>query len=158
MSAADGPRVLRASDQDRHEAVLALSDHFAEGRLDRDEFDLRMTAASEATYVHDLDPLFADLPARRSAHVVDRGQELRVRGRGFPFPVVPLLLAAFIALVVLTRGHALWLIFPAIWLVAASRRRAWHHHMVGAGAWDSPSAAELHQHRPLPGPLPPLPE
>lgn len=138
MSAADGPRVLRASDQDRHEAVLALSDHFAEGRLDRDEFDLRMTAASEATYVHDLDPLFADLPTRRSAHVADRGRELRVRGRGFPFPAVPLLLAAFIALVVLTRGHALWLIFPAMWLVAASRRRAWHHHMVGAGGWDSP--------------------
>ena len=41
--------VMRASDQDREEAILALSDHFAEGRLDHAEFDARMARAQEAT-------------------------------------------------------------------------------------------------------------
>ena len=55
----------RLSDDERDEAISALAQAYVEGRLDEAEFDGRMGAASSATYATDLDPLFADLPARR---------------------------------------------------------------------------------------------
>ena len=134
---------MRASDQDRQEAVLALTDHFTEGRLDRDEFETRMGTAQEATYLHDLDPLFEDLPVRRSAPPVPVGARPAGRRRRAlpPVPVVPLVIAAFIAVMVLTGGHAFWLVFP-LWFLGASmmRRRMWQHHMVAARPQPGPSA------------------
>ena len=131
---------MRASDQDRTEAVLALSDHFAEGRLDQAEFDTRMAAASEATYLHDLDPLFEDLPRRAttaSVHVDGQavpgprgphgvpGRRGRRHG-GPPFPVAPLLFALLITAVVVLGFKALLLVLPVLWLGGAfARRRAW---------------------------------
>jgi hypothetical protein len=143
---------MRASDQDRNEAVLALSDHFAEGRLDQTEFDLRMTAASEATYLHDLDPLFADLPRRGSARQVgaaeqrrsappgwelaalQRGPGMSRRRRGLPFPVAPLVFALVIASVVAFGFHALLFVIPAMWFAGGiARRRAFRHLMLTGG-------------------------
>jgi len=133
---------MRASDQDRREAVLALSDEFAEGRLDRDEFDRRQAIALEATYLHDLDPLFADLPGRvaptsRTAPVLPtvamRGprEGRHHRPRGIPVLAAFVLLMAILAVAV--GGHSLWLLAPAVWFAVAStaRRhalaRAWAH-------------------------------
>ena len=141
---------MRASDQDRNEAVLALSDHFAEGRLDQGEFDLRMTAASEATYLHDLDPLFADLPrrgtvsgaqgSRREAPpgwdvaTARRGPGMRQHRRGLPFPVAPLVFALVVTLVMVFGFHALLFVIPAMWLAGGiARRRAFRHLMVAGG-------------------------
>ena len=143
---------MRASDQDRNEAVLALSDHFAEGRLDQTEFDLRMTAASEATYLHDLDPLFADLPRRGTVRpttaegsrrqvppgwetaAMHRGPGMRRHRRGLPFPVAPLVFALVITLVVVFGFHALLFVIPAMWFVGGiARRRAFRHLMVSGG-------------------------
>ncbi|HEU5160584.1 MAG TPA: DUF1707 domain-containing protein [Streptosporangiaceae bacterium] len=53
---------IRASDQERDEAVQHLQRAFAEGRLDDREFDERMRAALAARTRADLMPLFADLP------------------------------------------------------------------------------------------------
>ena len=131
---------LRAGDQDRHEAVLALSDEFAEGRLDRDEFDRRQAIALEATYLHDLDPLFADLPGRvaPTSRTTARSPAL-VPTRSAPPPAA---LAAFallsalgsIALVALAvgsvvSGHLLWLLVPFAAFVIArrARRRAYRY-------------------------------
>ena len=126
---------MRASDQDRSEAVLALSDHFADGRLDHDEFETRMSAAQQATYLHDLDPLFADLPGRsRPAQVAQQGRPLPGR-RGGPRPVlVPFVLAALLTAIVLTSGHALWLLVP-MWFLGMSlaHRLAWRHRAVRYG-------------------------
>jgi len=136
MSALQPSRPMRASDQDRHEAVLALSDQFAEGRLDREEFDRRMESASEATYLHELDPLFADLPARATASpaVTPRphgNHPARGHRRGRPLFVVPFAVAVFLALAVLTGGHSLWLILPAWWIGASiTRRMMWQRHMM----------------------------
>lgn len=52
----------RLSDAERSAAIAELSDAFAEGRLDAEEFEARMSAASQARLNHELDPLFADLP------------------------------------------------------------------------------------------------
>jgi hypothetical protein len=53
---------MRASDNDRWRVQARLNDAFAEGRLDRDEWDQRATALSGAVTYADLDRLTADLP------------------------------------------------------------------------------------------------
>ncbi len=55
----------RCSDADRDEAIKALSEHHAAGRIDLSEFDERSTAALAAKSYDDLNALFADLPAPR---------------------------------------------------------------------------------------------
>ena len=53
---------LRASDTEREGAVRSLATHFADGRLDRAEFDERADAAFAARTRDELRALFADLP------------------------------------------------------------------------------------------------
>ncbi|OYN92665.1 hypothetical protein CGZ91_04130 [Parenemella sanctibonifatiensis] len=52
----------RIGDAERDQAVQALQDHMAKGRLDTAEFDERMTQALRAKTLDDLHPLFDDLP------------------------------------------------------------------------------------------------
>jgi len=63
---------VRASDRDRDTAVEALREAFADGRLDRGEFDRRSNAAMAATLLGELAPLLEDLepavPQRASVH------------------------------------------------------------------------------------------
>ena len=129
---------LRAGDQDRHEAVLALSDEFAEGRLDHDEFDRRQAVALEATYLHDLDPLFADLPGRvapTSRTTARPPVPTRTAPRPAALAVLALLSAlASLALVALAvgsvvSGHLLWLLVPLAAFVISrrARRRAYRY-------------------------------
>jgi hypothetical protein len=56
------PRSIRIGTAEREQAVTALGDHFAQGRLGPEEFEERMTAAYAARTADDLDRLFADLP------------------------------------------------------------------------------------------------
>ncbi|HEY5186406.1 MAG TPA: DUF1707 domain-containing protein [Actinomycetes bacterium] len=137
MSATDPVprRALRASDQDRHEAILALSDQFVAGRLDHDEFERRMTAAAQATYLHDLHPLFADLPAR-SVAVPQPGRRRPSNLRDRVHLPVSLVTFAVVFVVVATHGFALWLLLPLWWLwVGGAHRRACPHHP--AAAWSA---------------------
>jgi DNA-binding PadR family transcriptional regulator len=53
---------IRISDHDREQATARLCDHFAEGRLTREELDERITAALNATTAGDLRRVMADLP------------------------------------------------------------------------------------------------
>lgn len=53
---------IRVSDGDRERATARLCDHFAEGRLTREELDERITAALTARTVGDLRRATADLP------------------------------------------------------------------------------------------------
>jgi len=55
--------VIRVSDQDRDHVAQILQAAFAEGRLDDDEFDVRMRSALTARTSADLEKLTADLPA-----------------------------------------------------------------------------------------------
>ncbi|HYO17357.1 MAG TPA: DUF1707 domain-containing protein, partial [Dermatophilaceae bacterium] len=99
----------RLSDVERDEAIAALGDAYAEGRLDHDEFEVRLEAAARAVFASDLDPLFADLPRSRPAvspvaSVPRRQGSARRPGHGGP-PVGALLV--LLALAVVT--HA-WLL------------------------------------------------
>lgn len=55
--------LVRASDDDRDRAVLALREHLAAGRLTLEEFTERMTGALAATTTADLDAPLRELPA-----------------------------------------------------------------------------------------------
>jgi DNA-binding PadR family transcriptional regulator len=53
---------IRTSDADRERATARLHDHYAEGRLTREELEERVTAALEARTFGDLRRVMADLP------------------------------------------------------------------------------------------------
>ena len=53
---------IRASDADRDRITARLQEHFAEGRLTRDELDERVAAALHAKTFGELRPVLADLP------------------------------------------------------------------------------------------------
>lgn len=60
-----GKRTLRVGDVERDDAARALGEHYAAGRLDRDEYDERLDAAFAARTQGDLMALFRDLPEKR---------------------------------------------------------------------------------------------
>jgi hypothetical protein len=71
---------LRASDEDRERVAREIRDHFAAGRLDRDELDDRLQAVVEARTVGELAALREDLPAPPAdlrAELARRRGELR---------------------------------------------------------------------------------
>ena len=57
------PRSIRIGTAEREQAVKALGEHFAQGRLEPAEFEERMTAAYAARTATELIRLFDDLPA-----------------------------------------------------------------------------------------------
>ncbi|MFB9838987.1 DUF1707 SHOCT-like domain-containing protein, partial [Actinoallomurus acaciae] len=67
---------LRVGDAERDEVTTALHEHFAQGRLTREELDERLTAALSARTVGDLRAITRDLPGPLAA--TDGGP----RGRG----------------------------------------------------------------------------
>jgi Domain of unknown function (DUF1707) len=62
----NGPE-LRIGDDDREAAVTALGEHYAAGRLTKEEYDERADVAWRARTMSDLAPLFADLPRPQAA-------------------------------------------------------------------------------------------
>ncbi|WP_367137286.1 DUF1707 domain-containing protein [Saccharothrix sp. HUAS TT1] len=56
------PHQVRIGDQQREEAITALNDHFASGRLEIGEYEQRVGYASAAQTAQELASLFHDLP------------------------------------------------------------------------------------------------
>jgi hypothetical protein len=74
------PESVRASDEERDQAVGELREQFAEGRLSHETFMHRMDAALGARDRRQLDRLLADLPRGRAAGAL-AGLAAEVRGR-----------------------------------------------------------------------------
>jgi hypothetical protein len=132
MSVPD-PR-MRIADSDRERAMADLAGHYAEGRLEHEEYDERLDAIWTARTRADLAVLFSDLPRPEPVRPVApaRGQVRQSRGR---LPLLPV----FAVLVVLSLllGAPLWLlIFPLMFL-----RR-------GRGASCAPTHGRSDYHRP----------
>ncbi|HZE29903.1 MAG TPA: DUF1707 domain-containing protein [Actinoallomurus sp.] len=132
---------LRVGDAERDEVTTALHEHFAQGRLTRDELDERLTATLSATTVGDLRAVTRDLPGgapvpasgRHPAGPWGRGpweMGAAYRGRGplsspwprhgwgRPRPFAPLLLVALVA----AAFTGWWVILPLLacaWFAAA---------------------------------------
>lgn len=135
-----GPE-LRIADADRDAAVAALGEHFAAGRLTREELDERSDRALAARTPSALAPLFADLPApwppaagkapgsgprsQQAAGGPWRGHGSRWRGRGgvvLPIPLVVLVVLA--AVVVLEAPWLLFVAFGVLWCTGWAHRRS----------------------------------
>jgi hypothetical protein len=138
-----GPE-LRIGDAEREAAVTSLGEHFAAGRLSKDEFDERSERAWSARTASQLWPLFADLP-RPQRHAA--GGPAPARGPGdcagraghgwWRAAVLPLVLVVA-ALVVLAHLPLILLVVGIVLLVRLSRHRGWHSHGYGGRAtWGS---------------------
>jgi hypothetical protein len=129
---------LRIGDAEREAAVVALGEHYAAGRLSKDEFDERTAAALTAPTLSALAPLFVDLPAPHahasgttSPAVVRPGPARSPRRRVGWFPLAPLLVIALLV----SRGtdRTPWFVFAIVmwlWCIGrfhAFRRHSWHH-------------------------------
>ena len=101
---------VRIGDAEREAAVAALGEHFAAGRLTKEEYDERSGVAWSAKTGADLAPLFADLP-RAVTRPPQATPPQRHRDRAFHLPFLPVLLV-LIGVVVLT--HTAWPVFLVI--------------------------------------------
>jgi len=124
---------VRIGDAERDKAVAELGDHFAAGRLTREEFDTRLDQAMAARFDRDLQPLFVDLP--RTEPVPNR-PAAPSPGLRLMWPLLfwwlPLLLVTAVVVAVLL--SAPWLIWALCWVLFLSafwgRHRPQHrrHH------------------------------
>jgi len=125
------PDLLRVGDAERQQAVAALGEHFAAGRLDQDEYDTRVQAAYAGRTRVDLQGLFGDLPepvpfrpAAAAPPGWDSGRLARDRRRRSPaFVLFPILLVAAIVASALLRAPV-FLFVLLLWFGLG--RRAWH--------------------------------
>jgi Domain of unknown function (DUF1707) len=115
---------IRIGDDERNAAATALGEHFAAGRLDRAEFDLRVDLALRARTRTDLEELFTDLPRPMAPQRALRGQVKRRYPP--PVPLIPILLL-LIALEVTVPGPP-FLVFVIGWFLLIKLfwwHRAW---------------------------------
>jgi hypothetical protein len=113
---------IRISDADREAAVSALGEHYASGRLSKDEYDERASQAYTAKTASAVRPLFTDLPAphppvlgRSSTQPGYRATSQPPQGATPPrcgaWPFLPVLLVLVgIAIV----ASAPWIVFVAL--------------------------------------------
>jgi hypothetical protein len=124
--------LLRVGDAERQQAVSALGEHFAAGRLDQDEYDTRAQTAWAAKTRVDLQGLFGDLPEPAPFRPLPaagwrEGRVARDRPRPRPVlagvPVFPVL----IVLAVVASALLRFPVFPIVlFLWFGLGRRVWH--------------------------------
>jgi hypothetical protein len=117
----------RVGDAERERATSLLAQHYADGRLDHEEYDERLDAIWTARTQQDLAVLFADLPRPVAP---PRPAPPAVRRRR-PLPWLPVL-AILIALSIILDAP-LWLaIFLLPWVNRRlTGRQAWARHGCG---------------------------
>lgn len=99
---------LRASDAERERAAETLRRHHTDGRLTTDELEERTERAYAASTLGDLDQLFEDLPRLPARHRERRAQRLWLWRSAVAVPIV----AALVAIAVVSSAHLLWLAWP----------------------------------------------
>jgi hypothetical protein len=121
------PPDLRVGHDERAAAMHALDAHFEAGRLDVTEYSERSGVAGAATYRHDLEALFADLPAPHPEFAPDTGSSAPARVhdhrparlRHPAMALLPLVALIGIVLLVVVGGQPGGLaFFPIIFLLA----------------------------------------
>jgi len=110
---------LRLSEADREAAVDQLGEHYAVGRITKDEFDERSDAIWSAKTRGDLAPIFADLPVRSPALPAPTSRGPFPRSLRWTFPLVPVLFV-LIAITVVT--HLPFVLFGLLAWFVLSRR------------------------------------
>jgi hypothetical protein len=133
---------VRIGDAERDEAVSKLGDHFAAGRLSREELDERIDKAMQARFGTDLEPLFADLPSPEPENARPQpGQLPSPRPMSLLFLLVPVIVVSLVIVAIAT--GAPWLLWGLVWLLILGRfgrrhwggpRGGWHEHRPGPPA------------------------
>jgi Domain of unknown function (DUF1707) len=124
---------LRVSDQEREETVEQLREHAAEGRLDADELDARLTATYAARTRGELAELTRDLPERAPPPP----RRPSVRQRLTPLALKLAVLNVFLVAVWLLSGgpgSSFWPVWVMLLSVVALLNRATHEMSRGANA------------------------
>ncbi|MDN5763457.1 MAG: DUF1707 domain-containing protein [Microlunatus sp.] len=120
---------MRIGDVERDQAVSELGEHFAAGRLNRDEFDERSDQALLARFSTDLAPLFADLPQQQQAAPAPSPRPAVAGPPPWAFALwllpVMVMVAAVAGAVLL---HAPFLIWIAVWMMVIGRITGHQHH------------------------------
>jgi hypothetical protein len=125
---------IRIGDQERDAAVAALGEHYAAGRITKEEYDERSEVAWKARTSSDLAPLFVDLPPvhqpTRVTQPSAQGSSAKTDSRWQRPPVLPVLLLVIVVAGV--SGLEIWpflLLFAVyLWLRAwmgMARLRRW---------------------------------
>jgi Domain of unknown function (DUF1707) len=134
---------LRIGDRERDAAMSALGEHYAAGRITKEEYDERAAVVWAARTNAQLWPVFADLPGPHQARGMSRsvaavpwepaptGRE--ERSGGSRFPLLPVILVLVVLAVVL-RAWPLLIIVGVLWWTgvfsmagrACGRRRPHH--------------------------------
>ena len=110
---------MRIGDGDRERAMADLAQHYADGRLDHEEYDERLDAIWTARTRADLAVLFSDLPRPQVTYPPVRAAQPK-GDRRFRLPLLPVL-ALLVVLSVLTEAPLWLLVFPLLFI--RSRRR-----------------------------------
>ena len=116
-------RDVRIGDADRERAMADLALHYADGRLDHEEYDERLDAIWTARTQGDLRVLFADLPRPQVNYPAPMDTRRAARRRGLPFLPV---LALLIVLSILTEAP-FWLLVVPLVVFNKSRCRPTRH-------------------------------
>ena len=112
----------RISDSDRERAMADLAGHYADGRLDHEEYDERLDAIWTARTRADLAVLFSDLPRPQVTYPPAQARPAaRLSGPRRRFPLLPVI-AVLVLLSALTEAPFWLLVFPLLYL--RSRRGA----------------------------------
>lgn len=139
---------LRIGDAEREAAIAALGEHYANGRITKDEYDERAGRAWTARFGADVDGLFSDLPQPRGGLAARPAPSGRRRPSWRPHPamllVAPLMVVLFGGLLFMIARGAPWLllVFFFLWMCGGfgfGRRHARH---------PGPAVARWHEQRP----------
>jgi Domain of unknown function (DUF1707) len=105
---------LRAGDRDRDAIADILREQHVAGRLETEEFQVRLDGCYDAKTYGELDELVADLPGEEPPRTMRRAP------RWPAVALLPLLIAA----IALSHGHLLWLAIPLFFVFG--RPLLWH--------------------------------
>lgn len=142
---------VRLSDAEREAAVNALSEHYAAGRLTKDEYDDRSQRAFDARFAGELPALFEDLPGgHQPRQSLARGPQVapwRATTNGYwrPPRFLPLVGLAMLGAIVTTVivFNLPWLLFGLFIFFMCrgpGRRAHWNHRATMAHGSRYPSA------------------
>ena len=152
-----GADQLRVGDSERTRVTETLHDHFAHGRLTRDELDERLEATLSAKTFGDLRKVMLDLPGPGAAEpsaaaarpVSGPGYIRRPRLRFLPLVVGVLLVALLLSSGPLWATFGLLKVIFVTWLVLGllgfMRARRWRRHGPWQGRWQGPYGPYPHE-------------
>ncbi|CAN5788407.1 hypothetical protein BH20ACT6_BH20ACT6_13030 [soil metagenome] len=121
---------LRIGDAERDAAVTSLGEHFAAGRLTREEFDERSDQVVQARTQSQLNRLFTDLPQAHPTPGADRSSDRGASSAPAWFPRIPWvpILLVLVGIAVITHFPFLPLVFLGLLWFFGPLRHGWRPH------------------------------